>query len=423
MKFKIYCVVAILLLSSGTVLPNGLSLNSIGPKGFGMGGAFVGLANDYSALYWNPAGLTQMQKNFVGIFVTDVIPMGTYKFYKQLPSPYPTIDIDTKTKTNHYIAPNLMGFYHFQFSENLTFGLGVYIPAGIGAEWDGTDLAALSGSQNVEWMSKIGVINISPAVAYKFSDQFSMGIALNIFYGMFDMKRPGGGGMQYDESSTGLGYGVTMGTLFKPNNTFSIGLSVRTKIDVTMSGTAKNPAMAGTGATESDFDRDVSWPLWIAGGVAYRPMDNLVVTFDVQFSQWSQSENEFTTKFDNTRWMAALTPGDNNKFILRWKDATQVRLGACYTVNDNLDLRAGIYTDPAPAPIETYNILFPSIDYTGITLGAGYKIDSFVIDLGIEYLFGMDREVKDLSPAIYKRMPGTHGMDIAAWSLGVGYEF
>ena len=423
MKFKIYCIVAILLLSAGTVLPNGLSLNSIGPKGFGMGGAFVGLANDYSALYWNPAGLTQMQKNFVGIFVTDVIPLGTYKF--------PTALIDAKTKTNHYIAPNLMGFYHFEFSENLTFGLGVYIPAGIGAEWDGNDLKNINRGKVNEWMSKIAVVNISPAVAYKFSDQFSMGLALNIFYGMFDLKKPGVPdtassaipNYQYTESSNGLGYGVTMGMLFKPNSTFSIGLSVRTKIDVTMSGTAKNPAMAGTGATESDFDRDVAWPLWIAGGVAYRPMDNMVVTFDVQFSQWSKSENEFTTKFDNARWMAALTPGDNNKFILRWKDATQVRLGVCYTVNENLDLRAGIYTDPAPAPVETYNILFSSIDYTAITLGAGYKIESFVIDLGIEYLFGMDREVKDLSPAIDKRMPGTHGMDIAAWSLGVGYEF
>jgi long-chain fatty acid transport protein len=419
MKFKIYSVIAILLLAAGIVFPNGLSLNSIGPKGFGMGGAFVGLANDYTAIYWNPAGLTQMQKNFVGIFATDIIPMGTYKF-KFDPA---HIDVDAKSKTNHYISPNLMGFYHFSFAENFTFGLGVYIPAGIGSEWNGNDLVALSGSKDVEWMSKIGVINISPALAYKFSDQFSLGIALNIFYGMFDLKRPGGGGMQYDESSNGFGYGVTFGGLYKPNEQLSLGASIRTKTNVKMSGTAKNPAMAGTGATESDFDRDVAWPLWIAGGIAYRPMDKLVITFDVQFSQWSKSENEFTTTYANTHWMAALTPGDNNKFILHWSDATQVRLGASYSVDENLDLRAGIYTDPAPAPIETYNILFPSISYTGIALGAGYKINSFVFDLGVEYLFGKDREVQLLYPSIDKRMAGTHGMDIPAWSLGVGYEF
>jgi long-chain fatty acid transport protein len=119
MKFKIYSVIAILLLAAGIVFPNGLSLNSIGPKGFGMGGAFVGLANDYTAIYWNPAGLTQMQKNFVGIFATDIIPMGTYKF-KFDPA---HIDVDAKSKTNHYISPNLMGFYHFSFAENFTFGL------------------------------------------------------------------------------------------------------------------------------------------------------------------------------------------------------------------------------------------------------------------------------------------------------------
>jgi long-chain fatty acid transport protein len=159
-----------------------------------MGGAFVGLANDYTAIYWNPAGLTQTQKNFIGAFVTDIIPMGTYKFATAL--------VDAKTKSNHYLAPNLMGSFRFNFSEKLTVGLGVFVPAGIGAEWDGNDLKNLSAGDNLEWMSKIGVITISPAAAYKVTDQLSLGVALNIFYGMFDLKNPvvaGGHGYQYSE--------------------------------------------------------------------------------------------------------------------------------------------------------------------------------------------------------------------------------
>jgi len=423
MKFKLYCFVAILLLASGTALPNGLSLNSIGPKGFGMGGAFVGLANDYTAIYWNPGGLTQMQKNFIGVFATDIMPKATYKFTPA--------HIDTKTKTNHYIAPNLMGFYHFDLVENLTFGLGVYIPAGIGAEWDGNDLKNLVGGANKEWMSKVAVLDISPAVAYKFSDQFSAGVALNIFYGMFDLKKPAVishlGVFQFSETSKGWGYGVTLGGLFKANEQLSIGLSFRTKTTVKMTGTATNPGMAAIpllGAPgESDFDRDVAWPLWVAGGIAYRPMDKLVITFDVQFSQWSQSENKFTAKYNDAKWNSVLSANGSNQFILRWSDATQVRLGGCYSVDENLDLRAGFYTDPAPAPVETYSVLFPSISYKAVTVGAGYKVNDFVIDLGLEYLFGKDREVQLLSPAIDARMPGTHGMNIPAWSLGVGYQF
>jgi long-chain fatty acid transport protein len=406
-----------LVVAVTSVYPNGLSLNSIGPKGFGMGGAFVGLANDYTAIYWNPAGLTQIQKNFVGAFVTDIVPMATWK--------YAPLAIDTKTKINHYIAPNLMGSFKFNFSEKLTVGLGVFVPAGIGTEWDGNDLMNLSGGSALEWMSKIGVINISPAAAYRVTDQLSLGVALNILYGMFDLKNPvvlSGHGFQYSEESNGLGYGVTIGALYKVTDNFSFGATFKTKSKVKMSGTAKNPAFAlHSIATESDFDRDVSWPMWIAGGIAFRPMDALVITADVQWSRWSESEDEFVTKYANTAWASSAAMTGDDKLLLHWKDATQIRLGIGYSVNENLDLRIGYYYDPAPAPSETYTILFPSIGYNTVTLGAGYTIGNFVFDIAGEYLIGKDRDVESLTNP--DAMPGTHGMNIVAGSFGIGYMF
>jgi len=394
-----YTVMIMLFIVVGVALPNGLSLNSIGPKSFGMGGAFVGLADDYTAIYWNPAGLTQMQKNFIGVFGTDVIPMATYKFS--------VLHIDTKTKVNHYISPNLMGYFHIDPVENLTLGLGVYVPAGIGAEWDGNDLKMLSGGTALNWKSKVAVINISPAVAYKFTDQFSAGVAMNIYYGMFDMDAPGSFG-QYSESSNGFGYGVTVGLLAKPHEMFSIGATFRTKTNVAMSGTAKN------GNLESDFDRDVAWPMWIAGGIAFKPIDHLVITADVQYSQWSKSEDKFITEFKATGW-------GKDTMELEWKDATQIRLGVNYDVDENISVRAGYYFDPAPAPDKTYNIVFPSIDYNAVTIGGGYKINSFVFDVGLEYLIGKDRTIDMGSNP--DAMPGTHGMNIFAFSFGVGYGF
>jgi hypothetical protein len=37
----------------------------VGPRGKAMGGAFVGLSDDVSALYWNPSGLAEMRNNVV----------------------------------------------------------------------------------------------------------------------------------------------------------------------------------------------------------------------------------------------------------------------------------------------------------------------------------------------------------------------
>jgi len=41
---------------TGLLEANGLSLNGLGSKAVSMGGAFIGLADDFSLVYWNPAG-------------------------------------------------------------------------------------------------------------------------------------------------------------------------------------------------------------------------------------------------------------------------------------------------------------------------------------------------------------------------------
>lgn len=408
-----------ILFSGSALFANGLSLNSIGPRALGMGGAFVGLANDYSTIYWNPAGLRNLSGSFVGIYYSGVSPDATYKFA--------AAGIDAKTKSNLYPSPGLMGYWQCLLSDKLTIGLGAYVPAGLGAEWDGNDLKNLSGGLPFNWKAQIGVINFSPAVAYSVSDNFSIGLAVNVFYGIFDMDRPAEVDpvnhvfMQYTENSTGLGYGVTLGAHYKMNDMLSLGASFRTKTTVKMSGTAKNQAFAAYNAAETDFDRDVAWPMWLAGGIAVKPIKNLTITLDAQYSQWSESENIFDTKYKSPVWQGALEPTGDNKFILKWKDATQIRVGAAYDVNDMLTLRAGYYNDPAPAPDETYNILFPSISNNVFTGGVSMHFDKWVVDASAEYLSGTERTV----PAgVYaKAIPGVHNMNITAFSIGLGYQF
>ncbi|NOX89040.1 MAG: hypothetical protein GXO77_08440 [Calditrichaeota bacterium] len=417
-------LVAVLMLP-GSIWANGLSLNSIGPKSLGMGGAFVGLANDYTAIYWNPAGLIDLEGAYIGAFVTDIIPRATYK--------NSAFGINTTAKTNHYISPNLMGYWQCMLTDKLKIGLGAYVPAGLGVEWEGKDLAAFSGGTVLEWMSKIGVVNISPAVSFKANEKLSLGIALNVFYGMFDMKRPGAlrdpktGAViaysQYSESSTGIGYGLTFGALYHYSPQVSFGFSLRTKTNVTMSGEAKNPGMALAGYnTKSDFDRDVAWPLWIGGGVAIKPTDRFTLAVDLQWSQWSKSEETFTTEFKDAAWKAGSEATGENIFHLYWENAMQIRFGVEYKLNDALTLRTGYYYDPAPAPLETYNLLFPSITYNAATFGASYSMGSVTFDGGFEYLFGDERLVE--TPGKYQAaVPGKHNMNIIAFSFGVGYGF
>jgi len=434
---KIFVAMALMALVSTTAWANGLSLNSVGARAFGMGGAYVGLADDASAIYWNPAGLAGQQNGF-NLFTTDVMPAATYK--------YDAYGIDAVTVANHYISPNFFANYNLG---RVTLGLGAYVPAGLGAEWEGDDLLAFGGPAffdppdnnmpnpyagvSYDWMSKIGVFNISPAIAFQYNESLALGAALNVFYGMMDMKRavdagnlmvnpPAGGedGMvdnQYEESSTGLGYGVTLSGLWQATEWLSIGASYRTKTTVAFEGTASNTGFAAYGAEESDFERDLAWPVWIGAGVAARPFDNLTVTVDFQWSQWSETEEEIETDYLDPTWDMQIDQQGQNIMVLNWEDAMQIRFGAEYMALENLALRAGYYNDPAPAPDETVNILFPSSSNHAYTGGVGYYLNQLTFDLGFEYLLGAER---DIEPAA-ENMPGVHQMDIFAFSLGIGY--
>ncbi len=72
---KILLVLVILLLAGytmqaqetsqvGTSMANFLKIG-VGPRAIGMGEAFIAMANDASAIYWNPAGIGSLQKNEV----------------------------------------------------------------------------------------------------------------------------------------------------------------------------------------------------------------------------------------------------------------------------------------------------------------------------------------------------------------------
>jgi long-chain fatty acid transport protein len=398
--------VALMFAISTSAFANGLSLNSVGARALGMGGAFVGLANDATAIYWNPAGLAGQQSSFL-VFASDIIPSATYKM--------DLAGIDAKTNTNHYIAPN--AFFNYTM-DKLAIGIGVYVPAGLGAEWDSKDF---TGLENLDFLSKIGVVNISPAVAYQVTDQFSVGVALNVYYAMFDMAQPvqtsATTGVQFEEESTGLGFGATIGLKYDLNEMFSLGATFRTKTNVTMSGTAKNPALAFYGApTESDFDRDVAWPTWVAGGIAVKPNDKLTIVLDGQYSMWSENQ-ELVAVYEDASWDEIMSGGDDT-FELNWEDALQIRLGLEYLVSESVVLRGGYYYDPAPSPDETVNVLFPSSTNNVVTGGLSYAMGQMVFTGAAEYLMGAERDI-ELNAT--NAMPGVHQMDIFAFSLGFTY--
>lgn len=429
-KLTIICIIAMFAFSNA--FSNGLSLNNIGGKSLGMAGAYTSINGDATAIYWNPAGLSFLDRGQINAFFTGVMPSGTYKL--------DMAGIDAETQSNLYPTGGLMAFIPLGKGP-LSFGIGVFVPAGLGAEWNGDDLVNITQETSYNWMSQIGRVDFSPTVSYLFSDQFAVGAGVNISYGImdiemargFDLQNPQTGEpmtvfTQYTESSSGIGFSVNVGLVFKPTDKLSFGLSFKTKNTVAFEGDAEMPIMADVGQaigktvpTESKFSRDVAWPMWFGGGISYEVIEGLTLAFDATWSQWSATEDELATSYDE--WddtFATIGQADATNLVLHWEDALQLRFGAQYEASKDLTLRLGFYTDPGPAPDETYNIIFPSIDYNAVTTGITYDMGSFGIDLAMEYLMGTER---DIQVQTANNMPGLHNMNMLVWTFGINYYF
>ena len=432
-KLFLSIITSVALLSSFT-LANGLNLNSLGSRALAMGGAYVGLADDFSAIFWNPAGIAQFSTQYFGFYGTDIMPSGTYK----LDVAY----VNAETPTKHYLAG--LATYYFPVSENLVAGVGVYVPSGLGSEWDGADFATISMMETYQWTSKIGMVTISPALAYKINDMVSVGATLNINYATFNIKTHAGDqelGVdigQYDESLSGWGYGATFGILVKPSEMLSLGATLRTPSKISFSGDIEisklnvlglipgSPLYGVDIPTTTTAEREVTWPMWLAGGVALKPMENLTLTADIQWTQWSMID-EMESEYDDLYWSLIV----DTKRAMHWDDAAQVRFGAEYKLS-TIAFRGGYYWDPSPAPDRTMNVLLPNYDFNVITLGFGYGLNGLQIDIGLEYLMAKERDIPYekvskqsplFDPDWETAMAGVYDMNILVPNVSISYKF
>lgn len=425
---KIFLVLSVMLLSS-LVFANGVSLNSPGTRAISMGGAYISIVDDYSAPYWNPAGLQNTMGLQGSLFITDLIPLATYE--------YSAADIDAKAKTNHYIAPNAAFLWTCRLYDRLRMGLSFIVPAGLGIEWEGEDLIPLAGGPTIttsdetynnvfvgsvfDWESKIVAWNLSLSTAYTVGEKLNIGGAFHLNHGYIKLVRgidkvkndgmeqnPDGYlDTQYSEESDGWGYGLGLGIQYKLNDMITLGAAMRTKMKFSLSGDAEFDTIG------VDYDRDITWPLWIGGGVAFRPIKKLLLSAEAQWTQWSE-ENYLIAEYDAM---------GKDSLTLLWDDAVQIRFGGEYLLQNNLALRAGFYFDPAPGPDKTQSILLPNTDFNVFTAGLGYSHNPWSLDIAFEYLIGKERDINeaDIMPGV--GMPGKHGMSILVPSIAITYKF
>jgi len=408
---------------------NGLNLNGFGARATSMGGAYVSLASDATAVFWNPAGLAQLKQGTFGLYGDLLIPTSTYSLG--------AFSMNTNKK---YYPAGLVGYFQ-PIGDRIVVGVGAFTLSGLGTSWDNTGVeAALLAARGLppaalvpggtitdyKWQSFIASISLAPSIAVQLTDQLFLGAAVNINYGLFKMDRWAGvmfvnpPGFYFNPGQQtldvkGWGFGATVGLLYKPVEQVSIGVTYRTQTKMKMSGSLEMTNMGVLGLPVSSGTKmDVTSPMWLAGGISFKPVPELILSFDAHYTNWGKV-GTIPLVFDDDLWAENLA-GESLEML--WKDKIQLRGGVEYSFG-NLAIRGGYYYDPAPAPDETLNVLIPSFTFNSFAGGFGYKTGGLRVDVGFEYLMGQKRTITSPTAA----MPGVYGMKILVPVIGLTYAF
>ena len=197
------------------------------------GDAFVATADNASAVYYNPAGLTQLEgQNVRG---------GLYYLYMD-PTFRPP-DNAANAGTTYHIKDKLNAVPQFFYAYTpeawpVSFGFGTYAPYGGNMSWPQD-----TGFRTVATEGKLEYLRMNPAVALKLAPQLSIGAGLEVDYSRIKLE----GGLAriinlrfpadyFRFKGDGWSAGYNVGVLWQPLEQLSFGATFRSPTPIDYDG-------------------------------------------------------------------------------------------------------------------------------------------------------------------------------------------
>ena len=424
--WKPFAVLLVLMWTAGTSFAAGFRLPEAGVKAMGMGFAFTAQADDPSAIYFNPAGLTQLKGQNVMIGLTYVRENGA-EFNGTTPVDNFTAQKSETQKDLNFYIPN--AYYTRTTSSGFAYGIGVFAPFGLGQEYENRN-TSIFRNQITEIDLKTVVVN--PTIAFPINDMLSVGMGIDFMWGQAKLAKtpwsPALGGNLYnlDLKGDGTTWGYNFGVLVKLMENLRVGASYRSpfRLEIKEGDVSLNnisPALQASGIlgglTSTKGSATINMPATFALGVAYT-VGRLTVEADGDWTFWSSYKSLPITIKDPRPPVLVSSNAQKN-----WEDVVALRVGAEYRVTDPLALRVGFVYDPTPVPAATMGPELPDATRINYMVGAGYKIGPWTIDGALMYIDKFDRTVNNQNNATLTGFNGTWTGDAWLAGLDLGYRF
>ena len=395
---KLVRIVAFLLLFSAALFAqynSDFNITGAGARAEGFGGAFIGLADDATAVVWNPSGLTQLERPEASI-VTRFIREGV------------TFKHETRPKLDYEDANGRFALNFASFATPVSKN-EMKLVAAISFQRQ-LDFFEKGKDQDIDGFGNIvqevtdgsgGVNTVTPAIALKLSPMISVGLSVNVWTGSIDNKHSvqvigvGKNSEKYTADYSGLNF--VIGTLFdfeqlKNGVPFKIGATLRTPFELTSKGSVviEDQLSTSPGVGTLDVKQTIQMPLMIGVGASYRMGDNLTFAFDYEMRNYAQKN--LTTELSLAGFGSV---SGSEKVSQSGSNLNEIRFGAEYLIVGDagvIPLRIGFKTVPTVLsdvdikydPVQDDLILTPNgnqVKGAGISLGSGFISNAFAIDV------------------------------------------
>jgi long-chain fatty acid transport protein len=361
----------------------------------GMAGAFVGQADNPSAVWYNPAGITQLDGTRVSAGAIGVYPVIRHE------NTDGTIDVADR----EFFLP-VQFFVTNRMNDRVSLGLGLTSPFGLSTDW-----SPLSATSGVATLSRIKTIDVNPNVAYRMSDRLSIAVGIDYMYLQATMDRVVPPGLIFRLDGDGEGLGANAAIKFRAAEQLNVGLSYRSRIKVKIDGTAGIPVLSASGQTE------ITLPDLVQVGVSYNASEKLTLNTDLEYTWWSTHDRLVIT---------SPVPAFNATEEKNWKNTWDLGIGGQYRVSDLWKLRAGLLYDKNPVPSERFDTSLPDSDRQGVTIGTGYTNGNITVDTSYMYLHFSTRHIVNSFAGGETPVPalnGTYKTQVHLLAITFAYKF
>jgi len=349
------------------------------------GNAFVATADDPAAVYYNPAGISQLDGMRASLGAYGIVLGSTYK----------GVAGEINSKTQLAVLPQF--FSTISLPYNFTFGMGTYSPYGLRTEWPDNSILAAAGQTG-----EIDYVTLNPVIAYQIIPSLSIAAGPTLNYSEAEFKFNPGFVDNIRGRDTAAGFNA--GILWHPLEQHSFGVTYRSATDMNYEGHGTLPP----GPINIPTAANVHFPQSVAFGYSFRPTTNWNVEVDATWTDWTQLQ------------MVNINPLPE-ALVFDYHPSWIYGFGATRYLGKGWKLSGGFMYSENTVPDNTFNPLVPDSDRYIFSVGVGKQYKQFSWDVAYQLGWGPTRTVNN--DGTYPVANGSYDFLSDAITINFGYHF